>query len=175
MFFLFSKFFFRALTTFDIRRPFSHFQQSGPAMATRSRSGSGGVLRAVDTNATTTTTARTTTTTTTQPSPSTSTARAAAATAAAVARTTTTTANQQQQEQPRYSPDHARGEMGCKHYRRRCKLIAPCCGEAFWCRHCHNERKVSSFLLLFFHFFFFASALSLSLSHTLQKPTLLST
>eukprot|EP00743_Colponemidia_sp_Colp-15_P002936 GILK01003176.1.p1 GENE.GILK01003176.1~~GILK01003176.1.p1 ORF type:complete len:353 (-),score=12.22 GILK01003176.1:222-1196(-) len=28
---------------------------------------------------------------------------------------------------------------GCKHYRRRCKLRAPCCGEVFWCRHCHNE------------------------------------
>lgn len=35
------------------------------------------------------------------------------------------------------------GEMqhGCQHYRRRCKLVAPCCGEIFWCRHCHNEAK----------------------------------
>ena len=31
------------------------------------------------------------------------------------------------------------GEPGCAHYRRRCKLVAPCCGEAYWCRHCHNE------------------------------------
>ena len=29
----------------------------------------------------------------------------------------------------------------CADYRRRCMLIAPCCGEAFWCRHCHNAVK----------------------------------
>jgi RING finger and CHY zinc finger domain-containing protein 1 len=27
------------------------------------------------------------------------------------------------------------------HYRRKCLLVAPCCGEVFWCRHCHNEVK----------------------------------
>uniref|UniRef100_A0A1D1Y8T3 RING finger and CHY zinc finger domain-containing protein 1 n=1 Tax=Anthurium amnicola TaxID=1678845 RepID=A0A1D1Y8T3_9ARAE len=33
------------------------------------------------------------------------------------------------------------GKMGygCKHYRRRCKIRAPCCNEVFVCRHCHNE------------------------------------
>ena len=31
--------------------------------------------------------------------------------------------------------------MGCEHYRRRCKLVAPCCGEVFWCRFCHDEVK----------------------------------
>eukprot|EP00922_Rhytidocystis_sp_ex-Travisia-forbesii_P065383 GHVS01097159.1.p1 GENE.GHVS01097159.1~~GHVS01097159.1.p1 ORF type:complete len:380 (-),score=65.24 GHVS01097159.1:131-1270(-) len=31
--------------------------------------------------------------------------------------------------------------MGCVHYRRKCQVIAPCCGEQFWCRHCHNEIK----------------------------------
>ncbi|XP_057786206.1 E3 ubiquitin-protein ligase RZFP34-like isoform X1 [Salvia miltiorrhiza] len=30
---------------------------------------------------------------------------------------------------------------GCKHYRRRCKIRAPCCDEIFDCRHCHNEAK----------------------------------
>ncbi|KAF3629982.1 putative bifunctional 3-dehydroquinate dehydratase/shikimate dehydrogenase, chloroplastic-like [Capsicum annuum] len=30
---------------------------------------------------------------------------------------------------------------GCEHYRRRCKLRAPCCNEIFTCRHCHNEAK----------------------------------
>ncbi|KAF4660225.1 hypothetical protein FOL47_007254 [Perkinsus chesapeaki] len=30
---------------------------------------------------------------------------------------------------------------GCEHYKRRCKILAPCCGEWFWCRHCHNEAK----------------------------------
>jgi RING finger/CHY zinc finger protein 1 len=32
-------------------------------------------------------------------------------------------------------------DTGCEHYRRRCKLVAPCCGDVFWCRHCHNAVK----------------------------------
>uniref|UniRef100_M1B5J6 Zinc finger family protein n=1 Tax=Solanum tuberosum TaxID=4113 RepID=M1B5J6_SOLTU len=32
-------------------------------------------------------------------------------------------------------------EYGCPHYRRRCRIIAPCCNEMFDCRHCHNEYK----------------------------------
>ncbi|KAK6141323.1 hypothetical protein DH2020_024921 [Rehmannia glutinosa] len=28
---------------------------------------------------------------------------------------------------------------GCEHYRRRCKIRAPCCDQIFSCRHCHNE------------------------------------
>eukprot|EP00775_Hariotina_reticulata_P005876 gene5876-6117_t len=35
-------------------------------------------------------------------------------------------------------------QHGCEHYRRRCKLVAPCCGEVFWCRHCHNQAKDDS-------------------------------
>ncbi|KAK4425801.1 E3 ubiquitin-protein ligase MIEL1 [Sesamum alatum] len=33
------------------------------------------------------------------------------------------------------------GKMGygCKHYRRRCRIRAPCCNEVYDCRHCHNE------------------------------------
>lgn len=36
-----------------------------------------------------------------------------------------------------------RGDMeyGCQHYRRRCRIRAPCCNEIFNCRHCHNEAK----------------------------------
>lgn len=30
----------------------------------------------------------------------------------------------------------------CKHYRRRCKIRAPCCNEIYSCRHCHNEATV---------------------------------
>ncbi|KAL8271353.1 hypothetical protein Esti_004687 [Eimeria stiedai] len=30
---------------------------------------------------------------------------------------------------------------GCAHYRRKCKVVAPCCGKVFWCRHCHNEES----------------------------------
>lgn len=33
------------------------------------------------------------------------------------------------------------GRFGCSHYRRRCKIRAPCCDEIFDCRHCHNEAK----------------------------------
>ncbi|KAL8427326.1 hypothetical protein Efla_002289 [Eimeria flavescens] len=29
---------------------------------------------------------------------------------------------------------------GCSHYRRKCKVVAPCCNQIFWCRHCHNEK-----------------------------------
>lgn len=36
------------------------------------------------------------------------------------------------------------GEHGCRHYRRRARLVAPCCGEAFWCRHCHNEARAAN-------------------------------
>nr|XP_043635821.1 E3 ubiquitin-protein ligase MIEL1-like isoform X2 [Erigeron canadensis] len=28
---------------------------------------------------------------------------------------------------------------GCEHYRRRCKIRAPCCNQIFFCRHCHND------------------------------------
>ncbi|RWR79957.1 zinc finger protein [Cinnamomum micranthum f. kanehirae] len=35
------------------------------------------------------------------------------------------------------------GSFGCTHYRRRCKIRAPCCNEIFDCRHCHNEAKNS--------------------------------
>ncbi|KAM3351350.1 hypothetical protein ACQJBY_023380 [Aegilops geniculata] len=33
-------------------------------------------------------------------------------------------------------------QYGCAHYRRRCRIRAPCCNEIFDCRHCHNESKV---------------------------------
>ncbi|KAI9093579.1 hypothetical protein K1719_027028 [Acacia pycnantha] len=32
-------------------------------------------------------------------------------------------------------------QYGCSHYRRRCRIRAPCCNEVFDCRHCHNEVK----------------------------------
>ncbi|KAD5803417.1 hypothetical protein R6Q59_024382 [Mikania micrantha] len=35
------------------------------------------------------------------------------------------------------------GHFGCIHYKRRCKIRAPCCDEIFYCRHCHNEAKNS--------------------------------
>lgn len=31
--------------------------------------------------------------------------------------------------------------MGCEHYVRRCRLIAPCCDKEYVCRHCHNEAE----------------------------------
>ncbi|CAL5367726.1 unnamed protein product [Camellia sinensis] len=35
--------------------------------------------------------------------------------------------------------DFGKMGYGCKHYRRRCKIRAPCCNEVFYCRHCHDE------------------------------------
>lgn len=37
----------------------------------------------------------------------------------------------------------------CSHYRRRCRIRAPCCNEIYDCRHCHNEAKVSLLLYMF--------------------------
>ncbi|KAL2543550.1 CHY-type/CTCHY-type/RING-type Zinc finger protein [Forsythia ovata] len=37
--------------------------------------------------------------------------------------------------------DKGCSEYGCSHYRRRCRIRAPCCNEIFDCRHCHNEAK----------------------------------
>jgi RING finger/CHY zinc finger protein 1 len=41
----------------------------------------------------------------------------------------------------------------CLHYRRRCRIRAPCCNEVFDCRHCHNEAKVSFFYLKLLYVF----------------------
>ncbi|KAM3254977.1 hypothetical protein ACQJBY_042805 [Aegilops geniculata] len=38
--------------------------------------------------------------------------------------------------------DVGKMEHGCEHYRRRCKIVAPCCKEVFPCRHCHNDATV---------------------------------
>ncbi|PRQ33375.1 putative aminoacyltransferase, E1 ubiquitin-activating enzyme [Rosa chinensis] len=35
------------------------------------------------------------------------------------------------------------GNFGCSHYKRRCKIRAPCCNEVYDCRHCHDEAKDS--------------------------------
>jgi len=34
-----------------------------------------------------------------------------------------------------------REELGCAHYKRHCKLIAPCCNKAYNCRFCHDEAE----------------------------------
>ncbi|CAN1770578.1 Probable E3 ubiquitin-protein ligase RZFP34 [Linum perenne] len=44
---------------------------------------------------------------------------------------------------PSSAEDLGFGNFGCTHYRRRCKIRAPCCNEIFDCRHCHNEAKNS--------------------------------
>jgi len=36
-------------------------------------------------------------------------------------------------------PDKGVMQYGCAHYKRRCKIRAPCCNQIFDCRHCHNE------------------------------------
>ena len=40
--------------------------------------------------------------------------------------------------------DRGLGGYGCPHYRRRAKFVSPCCGEVFFCRHCHNAEKDES-------------------------------
>ena len=27
---------------------------------------------------------------------------------------------------------------GCEHYKRKCKIVAPCCNNIYWCRYCHE-------------------------------------
>ncbi|KAH7433820.1 hypothetical protein KP509_07G088000 [Ceratopteris richardii] len=44
-----------------------------------------------------------------------------------------------------------RMEHGCPHYRRRCKIRAPCCDKVFDCRHCHNEAMAKEGNDLQFH------------------------
>uniref|UniRef100_A0A804UL67 CHY-type/CTCHY-type/RING-type Zinc finger protein n=1 Tax=Zea mays TaxID=4577 RepID=A0A804UL67_MAIZE len=39
--------------------------------------------------------------------------------------------------------DVGKMKHGCEHYRRRCKIVAPCCNQVFPCRHCHNEATAS--------------------------------
>jgi len=29
--------------------------------------------------------------------------------------------------------------FGCSHVERRCRIVAPCCGGIYWCRHCHSD------------------------------------
>ena len=53
-------------------------------------------------------------------------------------------AQEEGEEAARAWRDRGREQHGCKHYRRRCRMVAPCCGEVFWCRHCHNELKTAN-------------------------------
>ncbi|KAG4186916.1 hypothetical protein ERO13_A08G072900v2 [Gossypium hirsutum] len=44
---------------------------------------------------------------------------------------------------PQRSKDFGKLDHGCDHYKRRCKILAPCCNKTFPCRHCHNETSNS--------------------------------
>lgn len=35
-------------------------------------------------------------------------------------------------------PNH---DLGCQHYKRKCKLLAPCCNRDYFCRICHDEKE----------------------------------
>ena len=54
----------------------------------------------------------------------------------------------QAQQPPKWEASYQDVEkkiLGCKHYRRECKLIPKCCGdEQFTCRFCHDEFFVGS-------------------------------
>ncbi|PKI41675.1 hypothetical protein CRG98_037928 [Punica granatum] len=43
----------------------------------------------------------------------------------------------------RKDEDFGKCKYGCEHYRRRCRIRAPCCNQVFTCRHCHNEATSS--------------------------------
>lgn len=47
----------------------------------------------------------------------------------------------EEREEKESDGDEEEEWIGCAHYKRRCQIVAPCCGEVFWCRHCHNEEK----------------------------------
>lgn len=42
---------------------------------------------------------------------------------------------------PQLLPEPSATYEGCTHYKRKCHLLAPCCGEFFACRFCHDEVK----------------------------------
>ncbi|KAG4186914.1 hypothetical protein ERO13_A08G072900v2 [Gossypium hirsutum] len=44
---------------------------------------------------------------------------------------------------PQRSKDFGKLDHGCDHYKRRCKILAPCCNKTFPCRHCHNETSIT--------------------------------
>ncbi|WCJ21408.1 zinc finger (C3HC4-type RING finger) family protein [Euphorbia peplus] len=50
---------------------------------------------------------------------------------------TTASAAQRREE------DDGKLDYGCEHYRRRCKIRAPCCDQIFQCRHCHNDTSTA--------------------------------
>jgi zinc finger protein-like protein len=50
---------------------------------------------------------------------------------------TINTANHQQRQQHKYYHDSQ--HLGCRHYKRKCMLVAPCCKDAHVCRLCHDE------------------------------------
>lgn len=58
----------------------------------------------------------------------------------------------------------------CEHYRRRCKIVAPCCNQVFPCRHCHNEATVSLFLFFFRLCLFFVVGQANLESFSTQEP-----
>ena len=40
---------------------------------------------------------------------------------------------------PPKPPPSSRTQLGCTHYNRKCKIVAPCCNKVYWCRICHDE------------------------------------
>ncbi|KHG04557.1 RING finger and CHY zinc finger domain-containing 1 [Gossypium arboreum] len=44
---------------------------------------------------------------------------------------------------PQRSKDFGKLDHGCDHYKRRCKILAPCCNKIFPCRHFHNETSIT--------------------------------
>ncbi|CAO2824483.1 unnamed protein product [Amaranthus hypochondriacus] len=51
--------------------------------------------------------------------------------------------NREDNSIPEDRHDFGKLQFGCNHYKRRCRIRAPCCNRIFTCRHCHNEAMSS--------------------------------
>ena len=54
-------------------------------------------------------------------------------------KTTKVTKNGVDASEPMCQPIGASRKDGCAHYKRHCKLVAPCCNSSFVCRFCHDD------------------------------------
>ena len=49
--------------------------------------------------------------------------------------------SEEQDQEQEQDQDQDQCVVGCEHYVRRCRLVAPCCDKVYACRHCHNDAE----------------------------------
>ena len=52
-----------------------------------------------------------------------------------------TSESESEEENTKSAENEDQQNSGCEHYRRDCEVKAPCCGEWFFCRICHDKVK----------------------------------